>query len=269
MRSDIADELRELRRRAYGPAADIHDDAAAFRRLQELEGAGASVRSATRGDDPEAEQGPPPADAAAAVGAAEPDDATDDARLADPADLADAASASDRPRRPRWLVIAAWAVSLLLAVLATALVSRAVIQRVQVDPQQVGATQVARLGVDPDRAIPEVFTNGTPELRGFSDFHGMEVLVSVDGGGIWYGTAGSTDECMTVTTTAVFESATDDSYSGPSYYACAANAFPAAVALKVTADLPEELRRAFPEGTALQFVYDEPSTDVVVFSSPG
>src|SRR3954451_4697205 len=31
------DELRALRARAYGPAADIHDDPAALRRLQELE----------------------------------------------------------------------------------------------------------------------------------------------------------------------------------------------------------------------------------------
>ena len=32
-----ADELRMLRARAYGPDADIHDDAAALDRLRELE----------------------------------------------------------------------------------------------------------------------------------------------------------------------------------------------------------------------------------------
>lgn len=52
---------------------------------------------------------------------------------------------------------------------------------------------------------------------------------------------------------------------------CAANSFPAAVVLQVSKDMPEELRRAYPDATGLQFVYDESESesesDVAVFSS--
>ncbi|WP_221585379.1 hypothetical protein [Microbacterium sp. G2-8] len=83
------DELDQLRRRAYGPAADIHEDPVALARLRELEGwADPVVAPDSREEDADAEGVDPsragPPEVGADPGAGEP---------ADP----------PAPRRPRWL----------------------------------------------------------------------------------------------------------------------------------------------------------------------
>ena len=79
---------------------------------------------------------------------------------------------------------------------------------------------------------------------------------------------GSGDKCILVTRNSGFLTATEDSYIGQTFIGCAANAFIATVEITGTGDMPAELREVYPEGTALQFVFDEAGSDVVVFTSP-
>ena len=251
MHSETGDELRALRQRAYGPNADTADVAAALVRLREL---GTDDQATGTALQDGGERPSPPS--------------SDDQQPLPTPDLVPRA----RPRRAatRWRIPLLWAASVLVAVLVTALgtavISNAVIQRVQVDPQGVGATQVTRLNQDPDIEIPIFFTagEGTGE-QAFTRFSGLQVLVLP---GERWALNGSGDKCILVTQNSDFLTATEDSYLGPLFVGCAANAFPAAVEITVTGDMPAELREAFPEGTALQFVLDEAGSDVVVFTSP-
>lgn len=251
MHSETGDELRALRQRAYGPNADVADVAAALLRLRELETDDQPVNAALQdgGERPSL----PPSD--------------DQQPLLTP-DLVPLA----KPRRAalRWRTPLLWAASVLVAVLVTALgtavISNAVIQRVQVDPQGVGATQVTRLSQDPDIEIPIFFTGGKgTEAQAFTRFSGLQVLLL---SGDRWGPGGNDDKCILVTQVADFLTATEDSYIGQTFAGCAANAFPATVEIRVTGDMPAELREAYPEGTALQFVFDKAGSDVVVFTSP-
>ena len=251
MHSETGDELRALRQRAYGPNADTADVAAALVRLREL---GTDDQRMNTAPQDEGERPLP-----------QPSDDQQPLPTPDPVPLA-------KPRRAalRWRTPLLWAASVLVAVLVTALgtavISNAVIQRVQVDPQGVGATQVTRLSQDPDIEIPIFFTGGEgTEALAFTRFSGLQVLLL---SGERWGPGGKDEKCILVTPNSDFLTATEDSYIGPFYVGCAANAFPATVEIKVTIDMPAELREAYPEGTALQFVFDEAGSDVVVFTSP-
>ena len=247
MHSETGDELRALRQRAYGPNADTADVAAALVRLREL---GTDDQATGTALQDGGERPSPPS--------------SDDQQPLPTPDLVPRA----RPRRAatRWRIPLLWAASVLVAALGTAVISNAVIQRVQVDPQGVGATQVTRLNQDPDIEIPIFFTagEGTGE-QAFTRFSGLQVLVLP---GETWAPGGSDDKCILVTQVTDFLTATEDSYIGWTFTGCAANAFPATVEITVTGDMPAELREAYPEGTALQFVFDEAGSDVVVFTSP-
>ncbi len=54
------------------------------------------------------------------------------------------------------------------------------------------------------------------------------------------------------------EEFTADSWGveGPIYSGCQVGGFPGTVEIPLTADAPDELREAFPDATALQFVLD-------------
>ena len=241
------DELRALRRRAYGPDADIHTDAAAVRRLQQLEG----HRS---------EAGP--------AGTEEPPSATLlQSREGTAAEgLARASGFGSNQQRALWRRFAAqWIASVLAAVVVTIVVANAFIQGMHDSFGGDDATQVGSLREDDSWKPPSFFTaGGDPEgVRAFGDFLGMRAVITTAG-------ESKTGSCLWVMNSADADAAagrTDGSFEGPLYNGCAAGSFPAEVAFEVTRDSPDRLRQAFPVGTALQFVSDEAGGDVVVFKS--
>lgn len=163
----------------------------------------------------------------------------------------------------RSTILIAIGVVLAVATLATVLT---LVQRVQTDPLQLGATQVARLSADPGYEIPRVFGaiggDAAKPVKAYQSFHGLRVLMN---SWMFMGPTASTP-CLTifpeklVTTTA-------DSFGGPVFGGCAAGQFPAIVQLDLDTDrLPSELNSAFPGAGGLQFVYDASHDEVVIFS---
>jgi hypothetical protein len=152
-----------------------------------------------------------------------------------------------------------------LALIALIVVSYAaleLVQRVQTDPLQAGASQVARLSADATYEAPVFFSNGSADApRAYEDFHGLRAIINDSG-------MGTDDRCIVVfLSDAAADS--DGNFNGPVYMGCAAGAFPAAVAFRVDATFPAQLRSAFPDGTALQFVFDKSGNEIVVFADQG
>ena len=262
--STVDDELQALRRRAYGPNADIQRYPSALERLRELEGAG---RPQLR---PASDIGLPP-EPAPVVEHPAPVDALDDpeeprqtpAWLATSARLARAGAVRlAHLRRSTVLILLA------LVVLASILVvTLVVVQRVQTDPLQVGAEQVARLAVDPSFEVPEFFASPglSDTLQGFDEFHGLQAMVST-GGGLF--SRSENDECLSVSSAAVAENSSPNSFSGLLVGGSGAGGFPPIVQFTTDLpDLPDEVRAAFPDTVGLQFVYDSANNEVVVFAT--
>lgn len=248
------DELQSLRRRAYGPDADIHDDPVALARLQQLE---AQQRAATAPVDDEPsplavfdETGalPRAADTAEAdrdePAAGEPEspaagDAPDD-RTAPEDGILSPDAASGEPERPRpwWRrQRVVWAGSLVIALLLGVGLTLSV--------QSITAGKVATLGVDRDGEWPtQSFGDKPPGAQQFDEFHGLTVV------GLSQGLGGGVDQvCLSV------QSAPDGS-GNIGAWGCGTVDFPAAASLIVTETAPPELLDAFAPGTALQFVLD-------------
>lgn len=236
------DELRSLRERAYGPDADIHDDPDAVARLRQLERGDVSPHDERRAP----EEVPSEPAATTPVETLEP-------------------VADDEPQkqrtRPRLRELGLLVGSLVVAIAATAIISNATIQAGHTDPQNVDATEVAALSEDPFWEVPSFF-GGTSaaESLGFEEFYGLRVVIAT---GLWVTNAN--DECIFVMTSVDADAATENSFGGQIFEACAAGSFPAEVTFRVFEESPEQLRQAFPDGTALQFVYDKAGGDVVVF----
>jgi len=245
------EELRVLRKRAYGRDSDIHLDPDSLRRLRELESPDVDIEFDAVDDEFDA------VNERVEIIAPPPD--------TDPEPHEEA-----RPT-PRWFV---WLLGLrrgtvlivvgvfaLAATLATALV---LIERVQTDPLQVGASQVARLGADGSYEVPELFLGAGSDTstRAYEQFLGLRFVTG--GAALWFGSApGST--CLTIYSASATSTAT--SFDGPLFGGCAAGDFPPIVQLSVDVEgLPAEIRSAFPEATGLQFVYDSEHDEVVVFS---
>jgi len=241
-RIDDDDELSALRRRAYAPGADISADPAALRRLIELE-------SRDVADDP----APPVPEAAD-----EP---------SGPSDAGEPPVASDPPRRRfrmprlrRSTTILLTAAALVVVCAGTALV---LVQRVQTDPLQVGATQVARLAPDPGFRPPSSFTRGVSSgVTSYAEFEGFRVAVyaSFDAGE-------GGPKCMTVWQPALLQELGDGtSYDGQYLMpSCGAGLFPPTATMLLSEGTPELRNGDLPAGTALQFVYDAANDEVVVF----
>jgi hypothetical protein len=242
------DELRALRERAYGRDPDIHLDPDSLERLRELE----STRVAVTPDAVE-----------------QADDVTADP----PEPEVEPHDTLPRPT-PGWIlwvsglrrstVLVAAGVILVAAALTTALV---LVQRVQTDPLQVGASQVARLGVDESYEIPGFFVGAGAEseiaTHAYQAFHGLRAVTG--SGGFVFGSSPDST-CLNIYPQANI-TATADSFSGPLFGGCAAGDFPAIVQFTVgVADLPQDLVSTFPDSTGLQFVYDKEHDEVVVFS---
>ncbi|WP_285135922.1 hypothetical protein [Microbacterium sp. lyk4-40-TSB-66] len=240
MSIDEEAELAQLRRRAYSPAADIASDPHALRRLVELE---ARVDAEETSPAPVEHEPVVPGDEPA------PDAAPDPPRFSLP-----------RPRRST--VILLGAAALVIATLATALT---LVQRVQTDPLQTGATQIARLSPDPDFDVPSSLARGvTGEVTAYAEFEGFRALTLPS-----YRDSESTARCMTVWQPALLEAdGSGFSYDGENLVmgVCGAGVFPPATAILLSEGSPELAQTSLPVGTALQFVYDAANDEVVVFS---
>jgi hypothetical protein len=238
----ITHELRRLRVRAYGPDGDIDSDG--LERLRELESAtresGAAAPLVSSDPAHGESAAPPPAGAVesevAVAAVAEPEEPRDETDATEPS--------APAPRR-RWMSVA-WSASVVAAAAVAALVTYAA---VAVSPVVVEsrARQIATLTPIPDWTVPAFF-GGNQEAQGYS-FHGLLLITTAEG----YFSRG--ENCLAaVAAEAVTDEAT--SIAGPLYSDCAAGSFPAAVKLIVDEEAPHEMRNAFAEGTALQFVLD-------------
>jgi hypothetical protein len=240
------DELRALRRRAYGPDADIHLDPQAIERLRELEGGVREPEPVRSADSSE------PAPAA----------------VEQPVPIKDETerSATDllRPRLRvrRTTLLIALGVAAVATILTVVLV---VVQRSQTDPLQLGSKQIARLSLDPAYKVSQYFY-GTAfgrdlEAQGFQEFHGLRAVVTVGYGSV------SNDACLSVYPSSIDTSVKATSFSGQLIVSCAAGGFPPIVQFRVdAAGLPTDFRSAFPDSAAVQFAYDRVHNQVVVSS---
>lgn len=263
------DELRALRRRAYGRDADIDDDPVALQRLRELEAE--AHRRIPEGPEPgESTTAPAGEDALGTTPAAGirspvdplttqdaapsisgPDDEPDPAVVERPAERADgvgeptdgatgsadgAAGDSAKPSSPAWwrrrstLLWSAAVVGALVVGAAAALWAGQQQGRVAV-LQQADVEDWPRnvVGEPPDGS------------RLFEDFLGLTVVIMPQSFG-----GGDETECLYV-----LESGGQGFMST---IGCSAGGFPATAALAVTPRAPDELRERFADGTALQFV---------------
>ncbi|RKT33354.1 hypothetical protein DEU34_1945 [Microbacterium sp. AG1240] len=241
-----ADELRMLRARAYGPQADIHDDAAALERLRELE------ERAFPAAEPDAEEAETP----------EPETPEPGAPESDGAELASVERASGWHRfvpttRRGWVAVAA--VCAAVAVVVTAAVTTAVVRTVQADPRTI-----ATLPVDPTNDLADAFggfSTSTQPSVAHTDFYGLTPIV-IPG---WGETPG---RCLVLTPTAGLDAAANG-WSSVGGMNCEAGSFSSSVQFIVSADygIPAEFRDRFPDRTALRFVL-EGSSVVVMDGTP-
>lgn len=249
--TEHTDELRALRERAYGPAADI--DPASLRRLHELEGldrretpaSSPSGAAAPAADAPGGALDEPAA--SAARDAIAPGDETAPA-TEDVADEPHArAGDADAARPPRRMPLL-WAGSLVVAAVLGAISATGI--------QSLVTGRVAVLGLDETSPWPQLFGSSRPEGgRMFDAFEGLDVLVVPQ----QFGDASDGTECLYVSGSA-------GSQVSVSTAGCAVAPFAAIASLRVTAASPESLRARFPDGTALEFRLD--GSRVLVSSAP-
>lgn len=241
---DARDELAALRARAYGPDADIAEDPEALARLRELEdgrighgapSTSAAGRSSERQPAPDAETPWP-------KGTPEHDDppelAPGDRTVPDDGPSTE----EDPPRASRRRIALMWTASVIVAAMVSAAVAVFATRQFQDD-----TGGVATLGADTEFVWPRAF--GGPERAGdaYEVFHGIRPLTTDDAR-----RTGASDECLFLLSDDLIDDS--DYYSGSIWGSgCGAGAFPAVVAMKVTAGMPEDLRARFPIGTSLQF----------------
>lgn len=225
-------ELRELRRRAYGPRPDL--DGAELDRLRELEarqGGAAGVAS----DSHSAGAASPVAPSAARTVVPAPADPVLDERDADDDDAP--ASRVPAPLRRTALL---WTASVLVAVGATVALTSGL--------ASMTGREVGTVALDPDRPVPDRWDDWYQDVAtGVGDFHGLTVI----------GLQNPDDDQACVTVVAPRFARGSNPIGG-----CAAGSFPARGVLTVTGDMPAELRDEFPEGTALEFVLEGGSVRV-------
>ncbi|MFF1539115.1 hypothetical protein ACFVWL_03525 [Microbacterium sp. NPDC058269] len=268
------EELRALRARAYGPTADIANDPAALRRLQQLEamrqprdaaGEGvASVRQTETVRQPDPVSPVQPGRGAMRSGGGVPDER--DEALDVFAGVVAEPSAQVAPKEEPAERLAAWftarttRILWVVAILAAAAVSAAVtFALVKISPVAIssGAPQIATLESTSTLEIPAGWMGAGPSSAVF-DFYGLALVESA--GGYYNGSVGS--NCLTVfradqvPAKDEFDVSEGWSYDGPMYTGCAVGTFPATVEVPFDSNAPEELSERFPSGTALQFVYD-------------
>lgn len=228
--SPLTEELVALRRRAYGPDADIEADPAALARLAELEGRGPTQRVDTL----------VPAAAAPSSVDAEPGEpsSTEGGVAADPGPPADS-----EPSHPRW-----WRrPALLVAAAVVALVVLA-------------ASVMMTLDARPDRTLTPTPTSAEiPFPDGFSWLTSAlgiprDALRSYRGVGdiiVWAGTAEDGVACLLVTGT-----------DGPFGFGCARGGRDATADIVLDSKMASIPPTGLPERTTLRFVYRGDTVDV-------
>lgn len=251
------DELLTLRNRAYGPSPDIHDDLTALGRLDQLENERKLASSPTETDVPqtllvELKGQPTPSEV-------EQPTSPSGSRQSWPVILVETVRRALRSS----ILIGVGAILVAMSLLAAIIL----VPRVQVDPLQTGAKQVARLSLDTGFETPEFFAAGTGDVFGFQLFHGLRTVVSKTG---FFAVGDNQDtDCLSVYVEADMVAATSDGFSGQALGGCAAGRFPAIVQFRPDAlGYPDELKSAFPKPSALQFVYDKTNNEVVIFAQP-
>lgn len=177
-------------------------------------------------------------------------------------DAADAAPPTAEPaeRLGAWFSERTTRILWVVAIVAAAAMSAAVtFALVKVTPvaSSAGAPQIATLDATSDLAIPAGWMGVGPSSAVF-DFYGLVIVES--SGGYYNGSVGS--DCLTVARADQvpdkddFDSSNGWTYDGPMYTGCAVGAFPATVEVPFDSNMPKELTERFPDGTALQFVYE-------------
>ncbi|HEY9324588.1 MAG TPA: hypothetical protein VIP50_06640 [Agromyces sp.] len=267
--SEHDDELSTLRARAYGPGADIYDDAEAVIRLRELEARQRDIAErraldAERIADTAAEDvdlapvsgeadtdaatpadlvdGVPVSGAAAATTTAPPTEEGDQARSA--AD--DERSATPRKPWSRRRLTVVWAVSLIAALVVGAAMATSF--------QAVVTGQVAVLNEDPDGAWPEDMLGARQEGAViFDSFGGLTLLTTPE---TYLATTENPMTCLYIFVERM-------GYIGGS---CGAGPFPPTGTMFVTRESPQPLRERFEDGTALRFELD--GSQVRVYAAP-
>lgn len=250
MTSAQEDELRALRERAYGPAADILSDPVALARLQELEDAaepGDAERAVEResiarpigtadeaargrevGEDPEPAEDERDASVPAAV-------AADDL----PPEPAPPVRRYRLPRRITWL----WAASVLVALIAGAAITMATApwsgERVAVLAER-----------DADDWPSLSFGEPVDGSRVFEDFFGLTPLIVPD-------SLGSDGQervpCLFVVILSDYDGGDPPGTAATTVTAgCASGAFAPTASFTVTDASPATLREQFPPGTSVQ-----------------
>ena len=273
----VDEELRTLRARAYGPHADIANDPAAVRRLDELE----ALRTTRRAERMSADAASPAAVDVVPVDERMPDALTPGLSDLDalfpaapevpsstelpaspqlPASAEHPAAAEEtttpqepagpRRHRRRTLWIAAATAAALAAGITYAVVSFAPVSA------SSGAPQISTLAPTNAIDVPVGFIGAVEDSPVF-EFHGMTLFV----GGGFGGAAAPGAACLLALDTTQIPAAADFDSSGWSidgnvYSGCGVGAFPATVEVPLTSEAPGDLTAAFPDGTALQFVLD-------------
>jgi len=155
-----------------------------------------------------------------------------------------------------------------LALIVAVAVSMTLAQRVQTDPLQTGASQIARLQPDPGYRIPDIFegSGGAGQnAHAYQQIHGLRVVVttlSTNAG------TKSTSDCLSIYLDADITDPASTSFHGPYFGGCAVGKFPAMTQFGLRGQgLPAGLRKEFAPWIGLQFVYDKRDDEVVVFGS--
>ncbi|MGA7149614.1 MAG: hypothetical protein WBX17_14145 [Microbacterium sp.] len=251
------DELQELRARAYGPGADIDQDAAALRRLHELESLNRDWADAEAGAP--ASQPPPSGPIVVRVAAPvdEPVPApipqTTAAPASEPETKIEPGSEGPQKRRLSRGVKILWALSVAASAAAAAAITFGLTYIAPVNVSS-GAEQIATLEPAATIELPTGWMGAGPSSRVY-EFYGLTLFETTGG---FYGPMG-TDCFAAVVTESIPEadSATDNwSYDGMMYSDCRMGDFPAAVEVPVGSGSPADVRSQFPEDSVLQFVMD-------------
>lgn len=252
------EEFAALRRRAYGPNADIADDPVALARLRELEerhDRGSTPATAARMAEAEVLFGPrPPRPESSVAPAPHAPSALDIAvSSAEPQRAEAHARATPTPPRIGRALLIGWAASIVVvAIVVGALVFG--LASLRPVSAVTGARQVASLD-EPAADVPMALPWARNGDRGATfSFAGLLIVVTSGEN------RGFEGECVTV-----LQEVVDAAGSRMGDSACSAKPFHPAVSIQVTSGSSDELTAAFPVGTVLQFVWD--GTAVAVFAA--
>ena len=252
------DELQELRARAYGPGADIDQDAEALRRLHELE------NLSRERADAEATAAEPPPRAPIVVRVAAPTEepvptpAAPTAVAPSPGVSEPAVTSAAEPVPPKKPGLSRgikilWGLSVAASAAAAAAITFGLTYIAPVNVSS-GAEQIATLEPAATIEIPAGWMGAGPSSRVY-EFYGLTLFETTGG---FYGPMGT--DCFAAVVTESIPEADSSmeswSYDGMMYSDCRMGDFPATVEVPVGSGSPEDIRSRFPEESVLQFVMD-------------